>query len=158
MLENMQMGDRKALEGYGGAAERAHYNQVVFVRGVKPEVRERRDGDGEVRGSSPSNDIEQEENIRELGKRSCKRQRTVESDHDQKVGSREAERVMKGAGGPRGSRSKSASPLSRLFRGFCDSNTRRSLLRGISTSSIERMASQGRIAFHNIHTHSHTPI
>ena len=81
------------------------------------------DGEGKVGGSRPSNDREQEEVKRELGGWSCKRRRTVEAAYDQNVGSREAEGVMEGAGGPRRGRSKSASPLSRLLRGFCDSNT-----------------------------------
>ena len=48
---------------------------------------------------------------------------TVEAAYDQNVGSREAEGVMEGAGGPMRGRSKSASLLSRLLRGFRDSNT-----------------------------------
>ena len=69
------------------------------------------------------NDREQEEDKRELGGRSCKRRRAVEAAHDQNVGSRGAEGVMEGTGWPRRGRSKSASPLSRLLRGFRDSNT-----------------------------------
>ena len=76
------------------------------------------DGEGEVDGSRPSNDREQEEDKRELGGRSCKRRRTVEAAYDQNVGSREAEGVMEGAGGPRMGRSKSASHLSNFRRGF----------------------------------------
>ena len=79
------------------------------------------DGEGEVGGSRSSNDREQEEDNREPEGRSCKSRRKVEAAYDQTVGSREAEGVMEGAGGPmRGS----ASPLSRLLRGFRDSNPR----------------------------------
>ena len=81
------------------------------------------DGEGEVSGSRPSNDREQDEDKRELEGWSCKRRRTVEAAYDQNVGSREAKGVMEGAGGPMRGRSKSASPLSRLLRGFRDSNT-----------------------------------
>ena len=62
-----------------------------------------------------SNDREQEEDKRELGGWSCKRLCTVEAAYDQNVGSREAEGVMEGPGGPMRGRSKSASPLSRLL-------------------------------------------
>ena len=68
------------------------------------------DVEGEVGGSRPSNYREQEEDNRELGGRSCKRRRTVGAAYDQNVGSREAEGVMEGAGGPRRGRSKSTSP------------------------------------------------
>ena len=47
-------------------------------------------GEGEVRGSRPSNVREQEEDKRELGEWSCKRRCTVEAAYDQNVGSREA--------------------------------------------------------------------
>ena len=83
------------------------------------------DGNGkrEVGESRSSNDREQEEDNRELGGRSCKRRRTGEVTYDQNVGSREAEGVMEGAGGPRRGRSKSAFSFSRLLRCFRDSNT-----------------------------------
>ena len=70
--------------------------------------------EGVDKGSRSSNNREQEGNKRELEGRSCKRRRTVEAAYDQNVGSRKAEGVMEGAGGPRRGRSKSASPLSRF--------------------------------------------
>ena len=76
------------------------------------------DEEGEVGRSRPSDDREQEEDNRELGGRSCKRRRIVEAAYDQKVGSREADWVMEGAGGPRRGRSKSASPLLHLLKIF----------------------------------------
>ena len=69
-----------------------------------------------------SYDRGQVEDEREPGNRSSKSRRTVEADQDQKVGNRETEGVLQGAGGLRRSHSKSTSPLSRLLRGFRDSN------------------------------------
>ena len=80
-------------------------------------------GWGGLEGSRARNYRGQVEDKRLLGGRSLKRRRIVEADHNQKVGSREAEGVLQGAGESRRGHSKSASTLSRLLKGFGDGNT-----------------------------------